>query len=84
MRRKTVWVDENTWACLKHIPRVRLPAELERCWYSNCSERPPKKCSLEGCFKEQASNSKYCSTSCKNKYARKRYNEKIKKKQEAS
>lgn len=78
MRSKTIWLDDDHWACLNHVPMARLPATLERCWYANCSERPERVCSLEGCYKERVARSKYCSTICKNKYARKKYRERQK------
>jgi hypothetical protein len=73
------WINENEWACPVHCPAARLPASLERCWYSNCSVRPPMEdrpvpvCAWEGCDAPQRENSKYCSKNCSNKNARKLY-----------
>ena len=83
-KRQSKWLDDKTWVCLRHAPSVKLPASLERCWYKDCSERPPLKCSFDECFKPRRAGSKYCSVDCKNKYARKRYHQKQKEKKNGS
>jgi hypothetical protein len=36
------WITDDHWICARHIRPVRLPASAERCFYANCSQRPPR------------------------------------------
>ena len=68
----------------------KFPANLKRCYYSDCknvcsgrpclSKRVDLSCALESCNNTKRGTSKYCSDECRKKFARKRYVERLKKK----
>ena len=40
----TYWKNENEWMCPKHLPSVKLPASVDKCFFSGCpSVRPPNR-----------------------------------------
>ena len=38
--RNVRWITNNTWACLKHAPSLRLPSSQAKCWL--CSDARPE------------------------------------------
>ena len=44
MKKSPYWRDENLWICPNHLPSVKIPFHLDRCWFANCSSvRPPNR-----------------------------------------
>ena len=37
------WKSEREWVCPKHLPSVKLPANVTRCFFSGCSSIRPEK-----------------------------------------
>ncbi len=37
--RNVRWISDDTWACLKHAPSLRLPSSQKKCWLCG-DERP--------------------------------------------
>ena len=37
------WKNETTWVCPRHLPSVKIPANIERCFYVNCSSVRPER-----------------------------------------
>jgi len=38
------WKNEREWVCPKHLPSVKLPANIDKCFFSGCkSVRPPNR-----------------------------------------
>ena len=37
------WKSEREWVCPKHLPSVKLPANVSRCFFSGCSSIRPEK-----------------------------------------
>ena len=37
--RNVTWISNDTWACLKHAPSLRLPSNQMKCWLCG-DERP--------------------------------------------
>ena len=35
------WKSEREWVCPKHLPSVKLPANIEKCFFSGCSSVRP-------------------------------------------
>ena len=42
MKATARWINEDQWACTRHMRSVILPASMERCWFKGCSERPAR------------------------------------------
>ena len=41
---KPYWKSEREWVCPKHLPSVKLPANIDRCFFAGCtSVRPPNR-----------------------------------------
>ena len=38
----TYWKNENEWVCPKHLPSVKLPANVDKCFFSGCYSLRPK------------------------------------------
>lgn len=87
----TYWRVDGFWGCERHLVS-KFPSNLKRCYYSDCKNvcggRPclskrvtvDLSCALESCNNTKRSASKYCSDECRKKFARKRYVERLKKK----
>ena len=37
------WKSEREWVCPKHLPSVKLPANVTRCFFSGCSSVRPER-----------------------------------------
>ena len=35
------WKNEREWVCPKHLPSVKLPANVMHCFFSGCSSKRP-------------------------------------------
>ena len=48
-RRGPYWKNETTWICPNHLPSVKIPANVECCFYVNCTSKRPERLSSEDC-----------------------------------
>jgi hypothetical protein len=39
---ETYWKSEREWVCPKHLPSVKLPSNIEKCFFSGCSSLRPQ------------------------------------------
>ena len=46
-RRGPYWKNETTWICPNHLPSVKIPANVECCFYVNCTSKRPERLSTE-------------------------------------
>ena len=46
-RRGPYWKNETTWICPNHLPSVKIPANVECCFYVNCTSKRPERLSSE-------------------------------------
>ena len=46
-RRGPYWKNETTWICPNHLPSVKIPANVECCFYVNCTSVRPERPSAE-------------------------------------
>ena len=46
-RRGPYWKNETTWICPNHLPSVKIPANVECCFYVNCTSKRPERLSAE-------------------------------------